>query len=240
MKRSILRIGLIGCVLAGMLLSGGAALAQDDELPEPGLLPDSPFYLLDKFSKSIGMFFAFGDEANAGKALDYAGERLAEARAMKAKNKLREMEQATDDYQDFMERVRTRLNATVEAGTSDNISERVALATGRHFNVLDDLAEDLPEEAVGAVNRARLASMNGQENALRALVRTRAERALELNSDAIEGQLERLRTRAGQNGADEVEEELVITDRLLQLEEELTALAEEQGIDLTAVRQRLA
>ncbi|MCJ7604909.1 MAG: hypothetical protein MUO19_02610, partial [Dehalococcoidales bacterium] len=91
-----------------------------------------------------------------------------------------------------------------------------------------------------AVNRARLASMNGQENALRALVRTRAERALELNSDAIEGQLERLRTRAGQNGADEIEEELGITNRLLQLEEELTALAEEQGIDLTAVRQRLA
>lgn len=241
MNRIIIRIGLISCLLAGTLFFGGAALAQDEEpLPEPGLLPDSPFYFFDKFGKSIGLFFTFGDEAKARKALDYAGERLAEARAMKARNKLREMDQAAEGYEGFMERVRTRLEATVVAGASDNISERVALATSRHFNVLDDLAEGLPEEAAGAVNRARTASMNGQENALRALVRTRAERALELNGDAIEGQLERLKARARQNGADEIAGELGIADRLLQLEEELTVLAEEQGIDLTAVRQRLA
>ena len=36
-------------------------LAQDTELPLPGLTPDSPFYFLERISEGIGTFFTFGD-----------------------------------------------------------------------------------------------------------------------------------------------------------------------------------
>ena len=64
------------------LLFSGTAYAQEEELPNPGITPDSPFYFLDNWGKNIGLFFAFGPEAKARKALEYAEERLAEAQAM--------------------------------------------------------------------------------------------------------------------------------------------------------------
>ena len=114
MKRNSIRLGLACCLLLGIFLFGGAALAQDSpQLPDPGLLPDSPFYFLDKLGKNIGMFFAFGDEAKTDKALQYAGERLAEALEMKTRNEFSRMEGAAGDYDGFMAQVQTWLEAAV-------------------------------------------------------------------------------------------------------------------------------
>jgi len=96
MKQRLLRITLVSCLLITSLFISGIAYAQDEGLPDPGLTPDSPFYFLDKWGKNIGMFFTFGNEAKARKALQYAEERLAEARAMAANNRVREMEQAAN------------------------------------------------------------------------------------------------------------------------------------------------
>ncbi len=240
MRQRILRITLVGCLLLTSLFIGGAAYAQDEELPDPGLTPDSPFYFLDKWGKGIGMFFAFGSEAKAKKALQYAEERLAEVREMAAKNRVREMEQAANDYEGFMAMVRERLEAAERYGMSDNVSERVSLTTGKHLRVLDKIKDELPEQARAALTRARTASMNGQVNALRALSKARMERAIDIAADTVEDRLERARVRATENVTADVEEALDYAARIVELEEELTALAEEQGIDITAIIQRLA
>ena len=122
-----IRISLISIFLVISLLSGGTAYAQEEELPDPGITPDSPFYFLDTLGKKLGLMFAFGDEAKAKKALEYAEERLAEANAMALKNKLKEMTQAAGDYDELMAMVSERLQAG-ETGISANVSERVALA----------------------------------------------------------------------------------------------------------------
>ena len=83
------RITLIICLLITSFLLSGTAGADDDELPDPGITPDSPFYFLDNWGKEIGLFFTFGPEAKARKALRYAEERLAEAQVMAAKNRAR-------------------------------------------------------------------------------------------------------------------------------------------------------
>lgn len=240
MKQKLLRITLVSCLLITSLLFGGAAYAQDEELPDPGLTPDSPFYFLDKWSKNIGMFFTFGNEAKARKALQYAEERLAETRAMATKNRVREMERAANDYDGFMAMVNQRLEAAAQQGLSDNISERVALATGKHLNVLDRVKDQVPEQAKGALTRARTASMNGQVNALRALAKEKPERAIDITADTIEEQMERARVRATANVTADVEEALDYAARIAELEEEMAAFAEEKGIDITAIQQRLA
>jgi hypothetical protein len=240
MKQTLLRIALVSCLLITSLCWGGAAFAQDEELPNPGLTPDSPFYFLDKWGKNIGMFFTFGNEAKARKALKYAEERLSEARAMADKHRVREMERAANDYEGFMAMVNQRLEATAQQGLSDNISERVALAAAKHLDVLDRVKDRVPEQAKQALTRARAASQNGQVNALRALAKEKAEKAIDIAEETIENQLERARVRATANATADVTEALDYAARIAELEEEMTTFAEEKGIDITSLRQRLA
>lgn len=240
MKQKLLRITLVSCLLITSLFFGGTAYAQDEELPDPGLTPDSPFYFLDTWGKNIGMFLTFGNEAKARKALQYAEERLAEARAMVAKNKVREMERAANGYGGFMAMVNQRLEAAAQLGLSDNITETVALATEKHLKVLDRVKDRVPEQAKGTLTRARTASMNGQINALRALAKGKPERAIDIAADTIENRLERARVRASDNVTADVEEALDYAARIAALEEEMAVIAEEKGIDITAIQQRLA
>src|SRR3972149_2393217 len=141
MKRNLFRLILAGCLLSVSLLFSGAVFAQDEELPDPGLTPDSPFYFFDKLGKNIGMFLTFGDEAKANKALKYAEERLSETRAMALKDRVRETERAAKDYDGFMAKVNERLEAARQGGVSDNISEKVASATARHLAILDKVKD---------------------------------------------------------------------------------------------------
>ena len=246
MKHRIFRMALAGCLLvSSLLLSGTAAYADDGQLPKPRITPDSPFYLFDNWGKNIGLFFAFSPEAKARKALEYAEERLAEAQAMAGENKTKEMTQAADDYDRFMNIVNEKAEQARQQGASDNISEKVALATVRDLSVLDKIEDRIPEQAKEAIDHAREVSTNGQINALRALANSRPERALDISSDYIEKQMERARAKASENVTSEkvtanVEEALKQAARIAALEDEMTATARQKGIDVTAVEQRLA
>ena len=78
-------------ILALMLCSSGVAYAQETEttLPDPGITPDSPFYFIDQWGKSISLAFTFNAQEKAEKALRYADERMAEIDAMMAQNKVK-------------------------------------------------------------------------------------------------------------------------------------------------------
>lgn len=263
MKQGLLRITLVSCLLITSLFWGGAVYAQDEELPDPGLTPDSPFYFLDTWGKNISMFFTFGDEAKAKKALHYAEERLSEAQAMAVKNKIREMTRAANDYDGFMAMVNEKLEAAAENGTSDNVSERLAELAYRIHTRFSELRDKLPpketanvtpadeetreeatatEEARATIERAKVATINSQIKALRRLVKNKAERAFDISSETIERLMEkvRARVRVSANVTDDVNEALDYAARIAELEDEMTAIAEEKGIDITAIQERLA
>ena len=240
MKQKIFRIILISCLFITSILFSGTACAQDEELPDPGITPDSPFYFLDKWGKSLGLVFAFGPEAKARKGLQYAEERLAEARVMAVKNRIREMTRAANDYDGFMAMVNERAEEVRRQGSPDNISEELALASTRHLTVLDRINDRVPEQAREDIFRARIASMERQRNALRELAEVRPERAIELAADTVEYRLERARLKATENATAEVDLALNYAIRISDIEEEMITLAEERGIDITRIRQRLA
>ena len=234
---------LLSCILVISLLFSGTAYAQEEELPDPGVTPDSPFYFFDNWGKKIGMFFAFGPEAKAQKALEYAEERLAEARAMAIRNKIREMEQAANGYDEFLAVVIERAEEARQRGASDNISEKVALATKKHLDVLDRVKETIPkqtEESREAIVQAREASINGQQNALRVLARERLERATEINLATVENRLNRVRAIASDNNTEEVEEALGDIDRIFRFGEEISEIARGLGKDTTTVEELVA
>jgi hypothetical protein len=240
MKHRLSGIIMVSFVLVSML-SSGAAYAQDKELPSPGITPDSPFYFFDKLGKNIGMAFTFGSEAKARKALQYAEERLAEARLMATANKTREMEQAVKDYDAFMAKLKEKLGEIKQKGQSDNISEKVALATARHLDVLEKVKEQVPEKAREAIEHAREASLNGQVNALRVLAENKPERAFDICANVTAKQLEKVRIRITDNiTATNMTRELDNAVRIADLEDEMADIAEATGINVTAIQQRLA
>ncbi len=237
------RIILLSWVIVISLLLGGAAYAQADEelqLPGPGITPDSPFYFVDIWGKKIGLFFAFGAEAKARKALTYAEERLAEVQAMAAKNRSREVKRAASGYDEFVALVTEKAEEARKQGIPDNISEIVALATSKHLSVLDGVMDIVPEEAKEAITQAKEVSINGQENALRALATENPERATEINLAAIEGRLNRARAKAEGNEVEEVEEALQELERLNKFGEEISQIAQGLGKDTTTVEQLVA
>ena len=260
MKKSLLRIILVGCLLATSLFVGGAVYAQDEELPDPGITPDSPFYFLDRWGKSISMFFTFSAEAKTKRALRYAEERLAEAQAMVVKNKIREMTRAANDYEGFMAMVNERLESAVKNGASANVSERLsAMAYRLHVKLselkdnLPSITEDKPDEtnnetvkAYKILERSKGATINGQVKALRVMAKVKTQRALDISSETIEKLMERVRTRVNasdkvtDNVSSDVNEVLDYAARIAELEEEMMQIVEEKGLDITALQERLA
>ena len=232
---------LLSTMIISSLFLGGTAYAQEEEeLPDPGITPDSPFYFLDNWGKQIGLLLAFGPEAKAQKALEYAEERLAEANAMALKNRIRETEKAADSYNGFLVMARERVEEARQQGAADNISEKVALATSKHLAVLDGIKDTAPEQAKEAIVRARDVSMDGQQNALRVLANERLERAMEINLATIEGRLNRVRVKAEEGNTGEVEAALDDANKLLRFGEEISETARGLGKDTTSVEQLVA
>jgi hypothetical protein len=259
MKRHIMKILLAGILTVATLFCSSAVFAQDDGLPDPGITPDSPFYFLDKLGKNISMFFTFGEEAKANKALRYAEERLSEAQAMAEKNKVREMTRAAEGYESFMAMVNERLEAAMKNGTSANVSERLSELAYRIHTRLSELKDRLPpafsdnistddeknnEEARETIDRANTATINSQIKALRLLAKNKTERALDISQETIEKLTERAGERFSDNVTDnvsaDVNGDLDYAARIADLEDEMVQIAEAKGLDVSAIQQRLA
>ena len=65
-----------------MFSLGLVVLAQEAELPNPGLTPESPFYFLDRLGETLHDFFTFNPEAKARLQLTFVAERIAEIKIM--------------------------------------------------------------------------------------------------------------------------------------------------------------
>lgn len=244
MKLKKFRAILISClIITSLLLFGGTAYAQDEELelPDPGITPDSPFYVLDIWGEKMGLFFAFGAEAKAERALGYAEERLAEAHAMAVRNNPNGIGVATNGYKEHVSLAVQKMEEARNQGVDiSEVSEIVALATAKHLFVLDEVMGIVPEEAKGAITQAREVSINGLGNGLRLLAGENPELAMEINLAAIEGRLNRADAEADENDNEGVEDALGEFEELNKFGEEISQIAQGLGKDTTTVDQLIA
>jgi hypothetical protein len=245
MKRKLSGIFLVGIILVTTLFSG-AAYAQDEGLPSPGLTPDSPFYFFDKLGKDISMFFTFGSEAKAKKSLQYAAERLAEAQQMASENKTAALEQAIADFEKYIASLQDKLAEIKQLVASDNISERAALAIIKQLSVLEKVNDLAPDKAKDAIAHAENVTRECQINALRHLAKGKPERALDICDNITVRQMEKIKVRASDNVTSANVTAVGLTDvldyaeRIAALEDEMTSIAESTGANVTAMQERLA
>lgn len=132
-------------VLLLMAAVAPASLAQSNELPDPGITPDSPFAFLDRWGEALGLFFARGAEARAAKQLRYAEERLAEAEVMAEEGKSEEAEEAVDRYGSLISAAAANLATAAREGedTSAALADLVTKATSIHQTVLAEVYEQV-------------------------------------------------------------------------------------------------
>jgi hypothetical protein len=177
----------------------GVVFAQETELPDPGLTPDSPFYFLEVIVEAIGDFFTFGDLKKAERYIKLATERVVEAKAVIDKGKTKAAQTAIERYQEQLGKALARAEKAQMKGLSvSEITETVAKATAKHLSVLEEVLERVPEQAKPAILRAREVSVTGQAKALENLAKERPERAATLNLQAIRDRLERAKKEAAE------------------------------------------
>jgi len=169
----------IGVLVASFLVVG-LAHSQAKDLPEPGMLPDSPFYFLKSWSEGIGTLLTFGEEKKAERFLNLSEKRLSEARALAEKGRGEMSEKAMERYENQLNSAIQRAERAKERGIDmDELLERISERTLKHQEVLADVYERVPEEAREGIERAMENSMRGHEEALRAVSQERREEVME-------------------------------------------------------------
>lgn len=130
---------------------GTGVLSQETELPKPGLTPDSPFYFLDILGEKIGLFFTFGAEKKAEKAMQYAGEKLAEVKAMAEANKVEALKKASQKYQEYLSLFFKKGEEAYEAGKDiTKLTERSKQRSLDYLIILSDIHERISGEKAKA------------------------------------------------------------------------------------------
>lgn len=153
-----------------LIFLGQIASAQSDEFPSPGLTPDSPFYFFDTLGEKIGMFITFGADKKAKRALQYAEEKLAEAKVMAGNNKNQALGKAAQKYQEFLELANQNVEEAKEEGKDvDELAALIFEKTAQHQEVLAEVLERVSEEAKTVIKKAIEVSRKGSEKALQAV-----------------------------------------------------------------------
>ena len=166
--------------ILSIFLFTGLVKAETNDLLDPGMLPDSPFYFLKSFFEELGIFLTFNQNNKTERLLMLAETRLAEANVLAEKGKSELAERAIHRHQ---ERINQALDRTEQAKARgmnvDDILTRVSEATNRHQEVLMRVYEKVPEQAKPAIERAMEQSMQCQEKALEAISQENREEVME-------------------------------------------------------------
>ena len=90
--------------------------AQDLEVGEPNILPDSPFYFLKNWGRQIQGFFTFNPVAKAKLREKFANEKLIELKKLIEENKSRKIiEKGIENYQNGIEELKAATDKIKES-----------------------------------------------------------------------------------------------------------------------------
>jgi len=152
---------------------GTGISAQETELPDPGLTPDSPFYFLEIIAEEISAFFTFGDLKKAEMYATLATERIAEAKDMAEKEKPKFVEKALKRYEKQLNESMVRAEKAMNKGKDfEKVMEAIAKAgkaISVHLEVLAEVYEKVPEQAKPTIEQAMAVSIKEHEKAVKAL-----------------------------------------------------------------------
>ncbi|MGM5481714.1 MAG: hypothetical protein ACQESE_04880 [Nanobdellota archaeon] len=195
-----------------LLVASFAAAAPQDELPDAGMTPDSPFYFMDR---AFDVFKS--PEARAD-------ERVAEAIVMAQQGNEKGLEKAMNGYEKAMQKREKRSQGNEEEAVE------TAEQAGRHAQIFANVSENVPEQTRNRVREAISKSDSSMNRALGSLNEMNTQRAQE----TLQGLIGRMPEEANVSHA----LEMVQMNRSA-LRGDSNKTTSENGMNNTAPQQRL-
>ncbi len=140
------------------------AYAQEDTLPDPGILPGSFLYPIDRFFEPIGLMIIIDNVAKAERMVMHSDERLAEIQTIMRTDESELIEEAITAYEKkFTEALITIQNADKERKNTQaqDLLKKISETRMKHQAVLERVYAQVPDQAKPAIERAM---QNGLRN----------------------------------------------------------------------------
>ena len=166
---------LVSLVLIGLAFPVTPVWAQEQEegtisigeVSDPGILPDSPFYFMKSWGRTIRTFFAFNAQEKARLALRFANEDVLAIKKLCDKGECQLVEEHCKKFQEQFQRALQRTERAREEGRDiGELIERLKETHLRQQQVLASVLEKAPEEAKEGILNAMENSSFGLENAI--------------------------------------------------------------------------
>jgi len=134
--------------------------SEDLEVGEPRLLPDSPFYFLKSWGRSIRCFFAFNPIAKAELRAKFSNEKLMELKKMvKEKKDPEALKKAAENYQQETEKIKEQVKKIKEKAKEnpkvESFLDKFIHQQTLHQKLLDRLETQVPTEAFEKIKECR-------------------------------------------------------------------------------------
>lgn len=142
------------------------------ETEDPGILPDSPFYVLKTFWENVQDFLTRDPFKKAELHLQFAQRRLAETQKMCEKGKCGIAEKWLERFQVKIQKATWAAQKAQEKGRDVTaLVEKLQANLERQQAVLDRVIEKAPEPARGALLKAKEASSKGINQAIESITK---------------------------------------------------------------------
>jgi len=153
-------------IVLSFVIAGCRALAEEN-LPDPGTLPDSTFYFLKSWKESIQTFFTFGAENKVKQYLHLAEVRLAEYQKMIEKGKTEIAQKTLDKYEKRLNHATQKIEELENKGKDvKNISKELLDITSKHINILERNLQKVPETGKEGIKKALDAAKKEKDSAV--------------------------------------------------------------------------
>lgn len=130
-------------------------LAETNNLPNPVLTPDSPFYFLKTWKESIQTFFTFGAENKTKQYLRLAEVRLAEYQKMVEKGKTEIADKILQRYEKQLNNALEKTEELKNKGRDiKDLSQKIEETVVKHLEILQENFQKVPEQAKKGIENA--------------------------------------------------------------------------------------
>ena len=172
MRKKVLVL-LAGLFLISLAFTATPVWAQEEEdvaigeVTDPGTLPDSPFYFMKTWGRSVGSFFAFNNQEKAEMALRFANEDALAINALCENGQCELAERHCERFQEqFQRAIRWMEKAQEEGRDIEELVEKLKDNQLRQQQVLAGLLETVPEQAQEGFLNTMVNSSFGLQNAV--------------------------------------------------------------------------
>lgn len=140
---------LVLTIMACMLFSSTIAYAaeNDEKQVDAGVTPDSFWYSADQLFEDIQLAFTFSAEGDAKLLMQFAQERLSEAKEMTESEKTEYVKDAIEDYMEIIEDAQEKVSeVNVDEDATEEIKEELNEELEDATEVDEEIQEDLDDE----------------------------------------------------------------------------------------------